>query len=360
MNNQRVAVFTSSMGGGIMQFSHCLAKSIKETGRDVCLYYPDMNDIIESCPCVAYSYVEVKDLLPGRKNDCTRLAQDVISRGADVVIFCDQGVSSRKVARLLKGRVRTVATIHDASPHPSNTVDLKSRLRDLAGKLLAGKRLGFADEYLLLSQSTTATFKMLHPEYAGSVHTMALCAHPAADLPVMPPELNGIGGNYLLFFGRIDKYKGIARMLRAYMEANVDVPLVVAGGGELTFEEEELAAQPGVVLVNRFIEDGEMAWLFSHAFATVLPYIEASQSGVLVMSYHYGKPVLVSNLPGLSEFVMEGRTGYVCATEGELSLRMQSVLASDVDWKSEIAAYERENLDLTRNVAGFLDSLSNR
>jgi glycosyltransferase involved in cell wall biosynthesis len=43
----------------------------------------------------------------------------------------------------------------------------------------------------------------------------------------------------------------------------------------------------------------------------ILPYRSATQSGILNVSYGFLKPVLVTNVGGLSESVINGKTGIV-------------------------------------------------
>ena len=62
------------------------------------------------------------------------------------------------------------------------------------------------------------------------------------------------------------------------------------------------------------ISDKEMIWLFKHAKAVILPYIEATQSGIIPIAYKYRLPVVISNVPGLMQFVDNGKTGFVCST----------------------------------------------
>jgi glycosyltransferase involved in cell wall biosynthesis len=52
----------------------------------------------------------------------------------------------------------------------------------------------------------------------------------------------------------------------------------------------------------------------------VLPYIEASQSGVIPMAYTYGKPVIATTVGGLPESVVDGCTGYLVPPRDERAL----------------------------------------
>jgi glycosyltransferase involved in cell wall biosynthesis len=62
---------------------------------------------------------------------------------------------------------------------------------------------------------------------------------------------------------------------------------------------------------NRFIEDGEVARLFLDADLAVLPYLEASQSGVLNLAAAFGMPVVATDVGELRETVESNRIGLV-------------------------------------------------
>jgi alpha-maltose-1-phosphate synthase len=65
------------------------------------------------------------------------------------------------------------------------------------------------------------------------------------------------------------------------------------------------------IVHNKFVPDDQAADYFRRASVVVLPYIEASQSGVIPMAYSAGKPVVATTVGGLPEMVEDGRTGYV-------------------------------------------------
>ena len=62
--------------------------------------------------------------------------------------------------------------------------------------------------------------------------------------------------------------------------------------------------------VFEVIKDEEMYQFFEDIDITVVPYIEASQSGVVMASYTFGKPVIVTDVGGLAAQVTS-ETGYV-------------------------------------------------
>jgi len=65
------------------------------------------------------------------------------------------------------------------------------------------------------------------------------------------------------------------------------------------------------IVHNEYISEERAAEYFQRASVVVLPYIEASQSGVIPMAYSAGKPVVATTVGGLPEMVDDGYTGYL-------------------------------------------------
>jgi glycosyltransferase involved in cell wall biosynthesis len=121
--------------------------------------------------------------------------------------------------------------------------------------------------------------------------------------------------DFVLFFGRIWEYKGLEYFIKA---ANVvhksmpDVRFCIAGKGEslvkyLTMIEN----RERFLIIDRRIPIDEVGILFEQASVVVLPYIEATQSGVIPIAYAYSKPVIASKVGGLPDVVIDSVTGYL-------------------------------------------------
>ena len=93
---------------------------------------------------------------------------------------------------------------------------------------------------------------------------------------------------------------------------NPSVKIVIAGSGE-NFDKYErmFVSRDRFVVYNKFIPNEMVANLFQSASIVVLPYIEASQSGVIPLAYAFGKPVVATDVGSLSEIVDDGKTGYI-------------------------------------------------
>lgn len=130
--------------------------------------------------------------------------------------------------------------------------------------------------------------------------------------------------NTILFFGRIWEYKGLEYLIRAEPLIRAEVPdakIVIAGTGEDFSRYRRMMANPeSFVVHNRYISDAERSEMFRKASVVVLPYIEATQSGVVPLAYTFGKPVVATTVGGLPETVYDGRTGFCVPPRDERAL----------------------------------------
>ena len=68
---------------------------------------------------------------------------------------------------------------------------------------------------------------------------------------------------------------------------------------------------PGVKVENRWIPEEGIQQVFTEADLVLLPYTEASQSGVIAIAFGMGLPVVVTPVGGLREQVSDGVTGRI-------------------------------------------------
>lgn len=116
--------------------------------------------------------------------------------------------------------------------------------------------------------------------------------------------------NRILFFGRISKYKGLEILLEAFKKVLIfkpDLKLKIVGNGSFSDREEKLIyeLQNHLEVVNRWIKDDEVESFFLDVDFIVLPYLEATQSGVIMLSYAMGKAVVCTNVGALDEQILD-------------------------------------------------------
>lgn len=128
-----------------------------------------------------------------------------------------------------------------------------------------------------------------------------------------------------LFFGRIEKYKGLHILAKAYkklLTTYKNISLTIAGSGNFDEYQTEFANLSNTTIVNKYIPDEEIYRFFSKPNTIlVLPYLDASQSGVIPIALEYGTPIIASDTGGLKEQLDNGNIGYFCIANDSNSLK---------------------------------------
>ncbi len=205
-----------------------------------------------------------------------------------------------------------LTTVHDVEVHPG---DAETRtLPTWASTLMARQSPDLVVHGPALRAQAASRFRKA-PNRVHVLSHPAICRYAdlAREAGLTP---NRAPGSFnVLMFGRIFAYKGLNHLIRAEALLGRRIPglrLTIAGRGDDPWQLRDEMGDPARYDVrNRFIEDTEVAQLFLDADVVVLPYIEASQSGVLNVAAAFGKPVVASDLGELGSTVRENRLGLV-------------------------------------------------
>lgn len=120
----------------------------------------------------------------------------------------------------------------------------------------------------------------------------------------------------LLFFGFIRRYKGLHILIESLQYLPSDFHVVIAGEIYGDFAEyqqliNDKGLQDRISLFVRYIGDNETPAFFSAADACVLPYISATQSGIVAIAHHFSLPVIATDVGSLKASLMNGRAGMI-------------------------------------------------
>jgi len=317
----RILVVTLGRHGGVTEYGWLMTRALTRHA-DVAVIYSSFADNRDKWAALDCRQLEVRTI-SGRVSlllsflafaRFARIRRFSREFRPDVVYYPGGHVWKPLLDVLLPRSAATVVTVHDPHLH-------------LGEDSLGFRLLGWANRrrvtgYVLLNQSQhadfVARFGLDHSQVIVIPHGVFDDYSSASDKAPDITALTGIGvsdlGRYLLFVGRIRRYKGVDTLLTAYtMLAPEEAgPLVIAGSGNLTDSEKErlhtLNGRP-VYFVNNWLSDAEIAALVSSARFVVLPYHSATQSGVIPLASAFGIPAIASATDGLVEQVVDGKTG---------------------------------------------------
>jgi len=223
------------------------------------------------------------------------------------------GWMARRLARLAPG-ARRLFLCHNVEPHESSGLD----------RALSRYGRGRAQGFLAHSDEDAARLAELYPAAALRVHP-----HPRYSAL-------GEGGldraaaraacgieedeRALLYFGLVRAYKGLDLAIEALAKLDGRYRLHVVGEFyEKRDRYDALIAKLGLTgrvrIVDRYVPNEEVPAWFAAADLVVLPYRDATQSGIVEIAHGAHRPVLVTEVGGLPAQVDGGRTGLVVPLE---------------------------------------------
>lgn len=364
---KKIVLITGNTKGGIIQFLETIETKLNDLGYEVIVIAPVE---VESKLQNKKNYVYYQSVQSGnriksffsKQKVLKDISDKIAELKADLIWLVDNPMITVKIGlKLIHTRIPMMLTLHDAGgSHPTNEA-IYHKLRRKYTHFLSNKLENEVDYILLLSKVSLEKYQFLKKQNKSKLVYFCLGAHVPDVEEIRPAEVTE--KQFHLFFGRIDKYKGIDILLSAFSQVqNYKYKLIIAGNGELTSKEKELYDQvkDDVILINRYILDEEMLWLFHHARSVVLPYIEATQSGVIPIAYKFGVPVIVSNVDGLTQFVEDEKTGFVCESEIDYITSLKKLENDNTrSAMSENAVqYHLQHMNWEKNIAAVLDEIS--
>lgn len=117
---------------------------------------------------------------------------------------------------------------------------------------------------------------------------------------------------HALFFGRMNPYKGVDNLLQIIKQCP-DIQFDVVGRVDSQVQElaDEIMSYSNVHMNNEYVSDQEMEEAFINADWIILPYNSATQSGVVIDGYRFGRPCIAFNVGAIMEQVDDGVSGYL-------------------------------------------------
>jgi len=200
-------------------------------------------------------------------------------------------------------KMNIISTVHDVNPHLGEN--------NIMGNIDNGII------YLLSKQIIVHSYR-LKEEYAKkySVNNKKIYVIPhGVFLSKKQRKIQRKNYNWILFFGRIREYKGLEYLIKSEPLINKKIKnfkIVIAGdGGYFKKCEKFIKNKKNFIIYNKQISDEVRSELFEKCSLVVLPYIGASQSGIIPIVYDFKKPVISTNVGALPDVVIDGKTGFL-------------------------------------------------
>lgn len=203
-------------------------------------------------------------------------------------------------------RKKMVLTVHDPFPHSSQVAGIREYERKRAFKnishlilLNCTQKAAFVESYGLNNKS-----KYVHDSRLSCYNYLQM--HSGRIKPVDYSQF--------LFFGQVFAHKGVDYLLEAMKivhESHPKAKLIVAGSGKYWFDVEPYEKLNYIDIQNRFIPDAELVEMLSSSAFVIVPYIDATQSGVIMTAYAFNRPCIATNVGALPEMVIDGKNGII-------------------------------------------------
>lgn len=196
-------------------------------------------------------------------------------------------------------KIKFVHSIHDVVPHNGGIKGITIKAMNYAIARLA-------DIVLLRNKK--------YIDYFSKVYNVSCSRIRYIDvLRKFPPKEKCHNTNRVLYFGRIDKYKGLDSFYHVVAKMP-DVTFDIVGktvDQSLVPLIEKYKNLKNVNVDNTYVSEEKMKWYFYQSDCVVIPYNSASQSGVIIDAYKYSRPVVAYETGAIGEQVDVGNTGYL-------------------------------------------------
>jgi len=367
--------------GGLAAFNERLANEYTLQGHDVVIYtftkqypnflFPGKTQYSETpAPKALKISRKIHSYNP---LNWLKIGREIADEKPDIVIFAYwmsfmapcMGTIARKIHK--NHHTKIIALIHNMIPHEPNLLD----------KILPQLFVNQMDGFMALSESVVRDIN----KYDKKNCPKAFSAHPIYDhygnklpretalqLLNLEPQYR-----YVLFFGFIRDYKGLDLLISAFADEkikNLGLKLLVAGEfytSETPYLEQiqRLQLEDKIILRTDYIPDDEVNLYFSAADIVIQPYKTATQSGVTQIAFHFGTPMIVTNVGGLPEIVIDGKIGYITSPDAhQIAIAIDKYFSGDKQSEFEQNILEEKKKyawsKFTSTIDGIIEKIDNK
>lgn len=161
----------------------------------------------------------------------------------------------------------------------------------------------------------------------------------------------------VIFFGRIEAYKGIDVLIDSLKYINRRIHVLIVGKGKPYFQVSQDYSD--ITFINEFVSDKDLAKMISNSKIVVMPYKDATGTSTVIQAFSYGKPVIATNVGVFPEYVGSGGVIVEPNNAKELGYAIGKVL-DDESLRNELGlngykAY-KEDFSITKFCKFYINS----
>lgn len=271
---------------------------------------------------------------------------------ASIVYILFEGLSFKNIGKIQK-HASVLFTVHDLIPHEKTLLSTKDKwLEETERK----RRYYLSEKSDFVITNSIIQHEILNAKNNNAFYIgmpTLINNHTAAG-KIKPRELNST--KYILFFGRIDKYKGLENLIKCHIDSQTETLLVIAGGGNYWFD---LPHSKHILIINRYIKDEELNYLFKNSILTVLPYESVTQTALISLPFYFSSPVMFSNLPEFRSVSEESGSMICNFNNPEKYKYLITQIQTDTDIRNKIIDKQHLYYENNYNDFTFTKSLEN-
>ncbi|WP_187334704.1 glycosyltransferase family 4 protein [Novosphingopyxis iocasae] len=204
------------------------------------------------------------------------------------------------LARHLGSKLPLVTTVHDPKPHSGGDSEAADAFAHFYEELR-----GRSDGLIVHGQALIGMLAQTgvpRSKIRSIMHGVLRFGHQQANAAAA----SSIHAHRLIFFGRVEAYKGLDTLLAAnviWRREGVPIKLLIAGTGPDLDRHRDAMRMPNITLMQSRIPQDALAGLVGGSLAAILPYHDATQSGVIASAFGAGRPVIATDVGALAEAV---------------------------------------------------------
>lgn len=253
---------------------------------------------------------------------CLFWYENPIGRHSSLVLLKTQYMVKSLILLFAKKRkIKIIYAVHNRTPH-----SLTDSKQIMVYRSFMADVLKKSDSVIVLNKST---YSFLAEEMGVSLPEAKITYLPVGISPKYRTDIGQIRCKYNLgdedivfcSIGKIDPYKNIDKIVRAFKYGNLPAKLIIAGKCDEKYQyviNQLIGTDNRIITKFEYLSDEEMAGIMSISDAAILPYEKtSSNSGIMMDAFTNGTTVIGTAIDMAKDFPSELLYTYDFANDDE-------------------------------------------